>query len=98
MITARERNQPTSAELDELLMMLIEAHEAGELVHVAFMLKQVDSDNALIDYRGSHEFTEIATRTIRERIALELETSEPELAQQIKDTTGAGPSRILVTH
>jgi hypothetical protein len=97
-VTTRERTRPTQAELEELLAMLIAANDEGQLVHITFMLKEADSENAMIDYRGNYEFAEIATRTVRERIADALGATEPEIAQRIRDNTGKAPSLIVVKH
>lgn len=80
-VSARERNHPTAAELEELLAMLAAAVEEGQLVSLVFMLK--NGDGAMVDYRGCHEFTEMATRTVRERIAGEVRFTDPLIAQRI---------------
>ena len=97
-VTTRERTRPTQAELEELLAMLLAANDEGELVHITFMLQKSDSGDAMVDYRGDYERAEIATRTVRHRIADALGASEPELAQHIRDTTGKAPGLIMVKH
>lgn len=96
--TTRERTRPTHDELEELLSMLMAANDEGQLVHITFMLQKTDSDDAMVDYRGDYERAEIATRTVRLRIADALDTNEPELAQHIRDNTGKAPGLILVKH
>lgn len=87
-ITPRERNHPTKAELEELLGMLLAAAEDGQLVSLTFMLKS--GDDALIDYRGCLEFTEMATRVVRERIAEEVKFTDPLIAQRIQADLSRG--------
>ncbi|MGH8073649.1 MAG: hypothetical protein ACREO4_06200 [Lysobacter sp.] len=65
-ITTRERNAPTQNELEELLGMLLAANEEGQLVSITFMLQ--DGPNTMVDHRGSQELTELACRTVRQRI------------------------------
>ena len=98
MFTPRERNQPTRDELEELLLMLAEANDDGQLVHITFAMQKPGTGEMLVDYRGPHELAEIATRTVRERIAAELEASEPDLANAVRASTGPAPSLIVVTH
>ncbi|WP_243350878.1 hypothetical protein [Stenotrophomonas acidaminiphila] len=81
-VSERERNHPTKAELEELLAMLLAAAEEGQLVSLVFMLQDREG-NAMVDYRGCHEFTEMAARTVRERIAQEVRISHPLITQRI---------------
>lgn len=81
-VTARERNHPTQDELEELLGMLVAANDAGQLVSLVFMVK--NGDNAVVDYRGTHEFTEMACRTVNNRIAEAIEVSNPDIARAIR--------------
>ncbi|MGH8025465.1 MAG: hypothetical protein ACREO0_01950 [Pseudoxanthomonas sp.] len=98
VVTTRERTRPTQDELEDVLAMLIAANDAGELVHLSFMLQRADSGDAMVDFRGDYERAEITTRTVRTRIAQALDATEPELAQRIRDTTGPAPNLILVKH
>ncbi|MNV81290.1 hypothetical protein D3C71_1749480 [compost metagenome] len=81
-ISARERNHPTKADLEELLGMLLAAAEEGQLVSLTFMLRRGPNET-MVDYRGCQEFTELATRTVRERIAEELRFTQPLICQRI---------------
>ena len=94
-VTTRERTRPTQDELEELLAMLVAANDEGELVHITFMLQKADSNDAVVDFRGDYERAEIATRTVRNRIADALGTTEPDMAQYIRDNTGKAPGIIL---
>lgn len=82
-ITTRERNAPTQDELEELLGMLLAANEEGQLASISFMLK--NGDDAMIDYRGSQELTELACRTVRQRIG-EAVGAQTLLGRQILDS------------
>ncbi len=82
-VSARERNHPTKEELEELLGMLLAAAEEGQLVSLTFMLRR-GPDETMVDYRGCQEFTELATRTVRERIAQEVRFTDPLIAQRIQ--------------
>lgn len=81
-ITARERNNPSSEELQELLDLLGEANAEGQLVSIVFMLQQ-PCGATMVDYRGTHELTELSTRVVRERIVNEIHRSEPGIALAI---------------
>jgi hypothetical protein len=83
-VSPEERNNPSTEQMDDLLEMLKEANDAGELVGFVFMLKNSeDEDLIIVDYRGSHEHVEIATRTVRERIRDEIQDSHPAIARQL---------------
>lgn len=82
-VTPQERNSPTREQLEETLGLLLAAAEEGQLVSLVFMLK--NGDAAVVDYRGSHEFTELACRTVRERIAHEI-GAQSKLGQKILDS------------
>lgn len=81
-VTARERNNPTQDELEEVLGLLIAANDAGQLASIVFMLK--NGENAVVDYRGSQEHTELACRTVNRRIAEEVEREHPNIASAIR--------------
>lgn len=81
-VDPRERNHPTKDEMDELLGMLLAANDAGELVGLVFMVK--NGDAAAVDYRGTHEMVELATREVRTRIADEIETTHPRIAATLR--------------
>lgn len=82
-ITPRERNAPTQTELEELLGMLMAANEEGQLVSITFMLQ--DGDKAVVDYRGSLELSELACRTVRQRIG-ETVGTQTKLGRQIVES------------
>lgn len=82
-ITNEERTNPTKKQLHELLWLLADANRAGELVSITYMLRNGHSDAALVDYRGSNELTELATRIVRERIADDEAAHNPAIAQTI---------------
>lgn len=85
-VDPRERNHPTKDEMDELLGMLLAANDAGQLVGqlvgLVFMVK--NGDAAAVDYRGTHEMVELATREVRTRIADEIETTHPRIAATLR--------------
>lgn len=81
-ITNEERTNPTEEQLHDLLELLSEANRAGQLVSITYMLRHGDA--ALVDYRGSNELTELATRTVRERIAEEEAAHNPAIAAAIR--------------
>ncbi len=83
-IPPEERNNPSTEQMDELLEMLKEANDAGELVGFVFMLKNTENEDLIIvDYRGSHEHVEIATREVRTRIRDEIRHTHPHIARQL---------------
>lgn len=82
-VTPQERNAPTREQLEELLALLLAANDEGQLVSLVYMLQ--NGDNAVVDYRGSHELTELACRTVRERIAHEI-GAQSKLGQKILDS------------
>lgn len=84
-VSARERNTPTQVELEDLLGMLLAAVEDGQLVSITFMLKDA-AGQTMVDYRGTHELTEIATRVVRDRIANEVEAQHPAIAGKIRES------------
>lgn len=81
-VSPRERNKPTSAELVDLLSLLVAAADEGQLVSVAFMLRSPDGDT-MVDYRGSHELSELTARTVLQRIAQDVAGTDPAIAAQI---------------
>lgn len=83
-ISHRERYNPFRNELAELLEMLGEANDAGELVAIQFMLRKPTGGATIVDFRGSHEYNEITSRLVRSRIAIDLEPKLPAIAAAIK--------------
>ncbi|HEY1034636.1 MAG TPA: hypothetical protein VGE09_06615 [Pseudoxanthomonas sp.] len=81
-VDARERNHFTKDEMDELLGMLLAANEQGQLVGLVFMVK--NGAAAAVDYRGTHELVELATREVRTRIADEIEHTHPKIAATLR--------------
>ncbi|HEL5401744.1 hypothetical protein [Stenotrophomonas maltophilia] len=81
-VSPRERNQPTTVELVDLLSMLVAAADEGQLVSVAFMLRSPEGDT-MVDYRGNHELSELTARTVLQRIAQDVAGTHPAIAAQI---------------
>ena len=81
-VSRRERNQPTTVELVDLLSMLVAAADEGQLVSVAFMLRSPEGDT-MVDYRGSHELSELTARTVLQRIAQDVAGTHPAITAQI---------------
>lgn len=81
-VSPRERNQPTTVELVDLLSMLVAAADEGQLVSVAFMLRSPEGDT-MVDYRGSHELSELTARTVLQRIAQDVAGTHAAIAEQI---------------
>lgn len=81
-VSPRERNQPTTVELVDLLSMLVAAADEGQLVSVAFMLRSPEGDT-MVDYRGGHELSELTARTVLQRIAQDVAATHPAIATQI---------------
>jgi len=81
-VSPRERNQPTTVELVDLLSMLVAAADEGQLVSVAFMLRSPEGDT-MVDYRGTHELSELTARTVLQRIAQDVAGTHPAIAAQI---------------
>ena len=81
-VSRRERNQPTTVELVDLLSMLVAAADEGQLVSVAFMLRSPEGDT-MVDYRGSQELSELTARTVLQRIAQDVAGTHPAIAAQI---------------
>jgi hypothetical protein len=81
-VSHEERTNPSKDQLDEVLELLAAANDAGQLVSLVYMLK--DGDNAVVDYRGTQEHTELACRTVNGRIADDVERSHPHLAAAIR--------------
>jgi FPC/CPF motif-containing protein YcgG len=82
-VSPEERNNPSEEQFDELLEMLKEANAEGQLAGFVFMLKDPESDMMVVDYRGSHEHVEIATREVRVRIRDEIQQTHPHIARQL---------------
>lgn len=82
-VSPRERNTPTSVELVDLLSMLVAAADEGQLVSVAFMLRSPEGDT-MVDYRGSHELSELTARTVLQRIAQDIAVTHPAIAARIE--------------
>lgn len=82
MISPEERNNPSTAQLEELLAMLVAANQEGQLVGLAFMLK--DGDRAAIDYRGTHDMASLMAGTVLERIAEAVGQYNPSVAAVIR--------------
>lgn len=81
-VSPRERNQPTTVELVDLLSMLVAAADEGQLVSVAFMLRSPEGDT-MVDYRGSHELSELTARTVLQRVAQDVARTHPAITAQI---------------
>lgn len=81
-ITDQERHAPTKEQLDDVLSLLAEANEAGQLASITFMLK--NGEKAMVDYRGSMEHTELSCREVSQRIAKQVERDHPKLAAAIR--------------
>lgn len=79
----RERNNPTTIELVDLLALLVAAADEGQLVSLVFMLQSPEGDT-MVDYRGSHELTELSARTVLERIAEDIAVTHPAIAGRIQ--------------
>lgn len=82
MISEEERNNPSTSQLEQLLTMLVAANQEGQLVGLAFVLK--DGDNAAIDYRGSHDMASLMAGTVLNRIAAAVERYNPTVAAAIR--------------
>ncbi|HDS1664557.1 TPA: hypothetical protein QEL40_003306 [Stenotrophomonas maltophilia] len=82
-VSPRERNKPTTVELGGLLSMLVAAADEGQLVSVAFMLRSPEGDT-MVDYRGSHELSELTARTVLQRVAQDVANTHPAIAAQIQ--------------
>lgn len=82
-VTDLERNSPTRQQLDELLETLVALNETGALLSITFMVKD-PMGRTFVDYRGTPELTELATRTVRERIADLVEPQRPDIADTIR--------------
>jgi hypothetical protein len=83
LVSDQERNAPTRQQLDELLEVLAALNEQGSLLSLTFMIKDPIGRTA-VDYRGTPEFTELATRTVRERIAELVQPNRPDIATAIR--------------
>ena len=83
MTTERERNEPTPDELIEILELLVGAAEAGQLVSLTWMLQDPRGKAVVVDYRGSFEMSELACRTVRDRIAKSIQHEHPLIAGAI---------------
>ncbi|MGH8081879.1 MAG: hypothetical protein ACREP7_14995 [Lysobacter sp.] len=93
-VTDRERVAPTRKELEELLGMLIAANDEGQLVSLVFVLQAPRSERTMVDYRGSHEITELGCRTVRERIATAIELQHPAIADKIREDQASSEEQI----
>lgn len=82
--TPRERNDPTTEELLELLDMLKDAAKEGQLRTLAFMLHQPISGATIVDYRGTFELAELTSRTVNNRIADSIQLEYPSIAAAIR--------------
>ena len=82
MTSMEERNNPSRAQMEELLAMLVAANQEGQLVGLAFMLQ--DGDNAAIDYRGTVDAASLMSGTVLERIADQVEQRNPTVAAAIR--------------
>jgi hypothetical protein len=81
-VSHEERTNPSKAQMEEVLELLVGANDEGQLVSLVFMLK--NGENAVVDYRGSQEHTELACRTVNNRIAEEIEKLHPNIAAAIR--------------
>ncbi|WP_313415542.1 hypothetical protein [Stenotrophomonas sp.] len=86
-VSPRERNNPTSVELVDLLSLLVAAADEGQLVSIAFMLRSPEGDT-MVDYRGGQELSELTARTVLQRIAQDVATTHPAIAAQIQADLG----------
>ena len=86
-VSPRERNTPTAVELVDLLSLLVAAADEGQLVSIAFMLRSPSGDT-MVDYRGSHELSELTARTVLQRIAQDVAGTHPAIAAQIHSDLG----------
>lgn len=82
MISEEERNNPSTGQMEQLLALLVAANREGQLVGLAFMLKE--GDKAAIDYRGSHDMASLMAGTVLNRIAAEVERYNPSVAAAIR--------------